>query len=246
MVRHSGKDLNISGYMRVDGGIYDSVKINGSADLNSALQCNDLKVNGTANISGSVNSDYIKVNGRIYVRDSVEAGEYMTNGKSEIEGSMKADYIKVDGSLEVKRNIEAGKIKVNGEILAGEGLNAEEMDINGRININSLLNADRLKFELYWRSYAGEIGGEHIVIKKGDLMGFDKFLKFVFSAFGYKESSLNAGIIEGDDIYLEATQAKIVRGKNVVIGEGCSIELVEYKDTFRQQNGGYVKESKKI
>jgi len=61
-----------------------------------------------------------------------------------------------------------------------------------------------------------------------------------------REAGLSAGIIEGDDIFLEATQAKIVRGRHVVIGEGCSIELVEYKDSFRQQNNGSVKENRKI
>jgi len=57
---------------------------------------------------------------------------------------------------------------------------------------------------------------------------------------------LPINLIEGDEIYLEYTTAKAVRGKNVTIGRGCNIELVEYVDNFNQHNDSFIRESKKI
>ncbi|MCL6576409.1 hypothetical protein [Kyrpidia sp.] len=38
--------------------------------------------------------------------------------------------------------------------------------------------------------------------------------------------------IEGDDIYLENTRARVVRGTRVQIGPGCQIGLLEYSEDF--------------
>ena len=48
--------------------------------------------------------------------------------------------------------------------------------------------------------------------------------------------------IEGDDIYVEYTTAKTVRGNNVRIGDGCDIGLVEYKNSFELDKGSQIKE----
>jgi hypothetical protein len=53
-------------------------------------------------------------------------------------------------------------------------------------------------------------------------------------------------VIEGDDVYQEDTKAKVVRGNNVMIGQGYEIKLVEYKNHFAGGKGGKVKENKKI
>jgi hypothetical protein len=40
--------------------------------------------------------------------------------------------------------------------------------------------------------------------------------------------------IEGDDIYLEHTTAKVMRGDTVDIGDGCEIDLVEYRTDLKK------------
>jgi len=53
-------------------------------------------------------------------------------------------------------------------------------------------------------------------------------------------NELKVDIIEGDDVYLENTIAKIVRGDNINLGPGCKIELVEYKNNFKQDKAAEV------
>ena len=53
-------------------------------------------------------------------------------------------------------------------------------------------------------------------------------------------------IIEGDEIYLEYTKAKIIRGNNVELGPGCEIELIEYKNSYKQDETAIVSTYKKM
>jgi hypothetical protein len=57
---------------------------------------------------------------------------------------------------------------------------------------------------------------------------------------------LTVRIIEGDDIYLENTHAKVVRGNNIEIGPGCEIKLVEYKYSFKKDEMAEVGTHKNI
>ena len=61
-----------------------------------------------------------------------------------------------------------------------------------------------------------------------------------------RNSGLSTNSIEGDDIYLEYTKAKAVRGNNIILGPGCEIELVEYKDNFKQDDTSEVETQRKI
>ncbi len=73
-----------------------------------------------------------------------------------------------------------------------------------------------------------------------------KLIKWLILSHAMCKGNLTTDVIEGDEIYLEYTTAKAVRGKNVTIGQGCNIELVEYVDNFNQHNDSVVRESKKM
>ncbi|MGA8943178.1 MAG: hypothetical protein WB502_10735, partial [Thermoactinomyces sp.] len=62
----------------------------------------------------------------------------------------------------------------------------------------------------------------------------------------FADKSLSADVIEGDEIELEYTRAKVVRGKNVKIGPGCKVDLVEYQDSYDADSDAEVKEAKQV
>lgn len=74
------------------------------------------------------------------------------------------------------------------------------------------------------------------------MLGIGRILADVFNT----RRGLRCSIIEGDDIYLEDTRSKIVRGNNVTIGRGCEIELVEYKNEIHIYDDQCAKEIKKV
>jgi hypothetical protein len=62
---------------------------------------------------------------------------------------------------------------------------------------------------------------------------------------GHLSGCVEADTIEGDEIFLENTHARIVRGKKITIGEGCEIEMVEYSESLEVSPKARVKHQKK-
>ena len=211
-------DLNINGSGSSAGAKYDSVIINGEGNIFGDLDCVYLNVNGKCTVNGDVKSDSVKV-----------------YGDSLIKGNLRAEKAKIYGTADIVGNMSVDKAETYGSISVDGDCNAEIFKIDGTFTIEGLLNAGELELSIYGPSKAREIGGEKITVKK---KGKYDFLGLRYLIGSNKE--LTAESIEGDDIYLENTSAKIVRGNNVELGPGCEIELVEYKDSFKQDEKAEV------
>ena len=218
-------DLKINGQSNAAGGKYNAVIINGEGRIEGDLDCIDLKINGKCSMNGNAKVDSMKVHGEASIKGDLEAGKAKVHGTADIGGNLSVDKAETYGIINVDGNC-----------------NAEIFKIEGTFAIEGLLNAGELELRLYGSSRAREIGGEKITVKrkgKYDLLG----LKSMIIGRG---KGLTVEIIEGDDIYLEDTKAKVVRGTNVEIGSGCEIELVEYKDRFNQDEKAVVNTKNKI
>jgi cytoskeletal protein CcmA (bactofilin family) len=108
------------------------------------------------------------------------------------------------------------------------------------VEIGNLLNAEVVEIKLYGPSRAIEIGGGKITINKA--MSIPLIGKYSPGAYG----AMQAESIEGDEIHLENTKASVVRGRNVYIGTGCEIGLVEYRNEYKQDNGAEVAQYNRI
>jgi hypothetical protein len=53
-------------------------------------------------------------------------------------------------------------------------------------------------------------------------------------------------LLEADEISLEATVAKIVRGKRVIIGPECRIDRIEYAESLQIDPKSAVKEQVRV
>ena len=62
-------------------------------------------------------------------------------------------------------------------------------------------------------------------------------IHFLQKTYHGSVSCSQVGDIEGDDVDLEYTQADVVRGRRVRIGEGCSIGRVEYSESLDAWDG---------
>jgi cytoskeletal protein CcmA (bactofilin family) len=217
-------DLKINGSGSSAGGNYNSVIINGNGKIEGDLECIYLKINGQGNVNGNVKADSVKV-----------------NGNNSIEGNLRAEKVKINGTADINGNLSTEKAETYGSICVDGDCNAEFFKIDGTFEIEGLLNAGELELSLYGPSKAHEIGGEKITVKR---KGKYDFLGLRYLIGSNKE--LTAESIEGDEIYLENTQAKVVRGNNVELGPNCNIELVEYKNSFKQDESAEVATQRKI
>lgn len=239
-------DLKINGIMNLPGGTFNNVKINGHLTLTSDLICNDIVVNGMLNAEGKTKAVKGKVNGSADFNNDIEFDSLNIMGKSLASGDSRIKDLKIEGQMRVAKNLTADEVNVFGLLNINGDCNSEVFKTKGSFTVDGMLNAGTIDMEIHGRSTANEIGGEKISVVKGKKNYFNKIIKSIFSSFNFFDSRLIANVIEGDEIYLEYTKAKIVRGDSVEIGPNCEIDMVEFRNKFVKNDNSVVKENKKL
>lgn len=207
----NNRKLIITGIGKSNGGDVHLAKIEGMGKIEGDVNCTEFQVDGTGDLQGSLKAMKAAINGIVTVHGSLHANKFNLEGKLKVEGNMISENIRMNGMVTVKGNCES-----------------ETFEANGRMQME-MLNAGQIKLSLQGASRIEEIGGEDIQIREQSSKGFGKWLQ---SALGPFSNKLNAGVIEGDQIYLENTTADMVRGGKVKIGPGCTIANVEYKQSL--------------
>ena len=222
------RDLKIYGQGSSSGGKFKKVIIKGSGRIKGDIECTNLKVYGDGQFDGDAK-----------VEDTINI-----NGKTDFNGEIQSKNFKMQGEVQVKGEIFADNASITGNIKTDNDFNAEIFRLEGGFTINGLLNADNIKINIYWPCNVNEIGCSEITVKKDVKISFLGIKDLIKP--NCKNKILTADIIEGDLIYLENTNAKIVRGNNVTIGAGCKIELIEYKESYKKDDKSIVDKSHKI
>lgn len=238
------QDLKISGAGSASGGSYNEVKISGAGEIKGDIDCSEFKVSGASEIKGNVKAKFARISGASDIRGNLISDEILVSGASNVGGDVIAKRVKISGGSNIKGNLHAEDVEISGGIEIKGDCEAENFAARGGFDIGGLLNAGNVDIRVGGLCRVSEIGCERIEVKVAD-SGFFALKKLISDIFNFR-SSLKCTVIEGDDIYLEATTAKIVRGNNVVIASDCEIELVEYKNDLKVQGNGRVKEQRRI
>lgn len=178
----------------------------------------NLNVQGVAKVHGDVDCVLCLVEGVVEVNGNVKVQTMHIRGKAKIRGHVLGEDVKVDGELTIAGNCEA-----------------EKFDVAGGFVIDGLLNAGQISIRLHGRAKVREIGGEQIRVEGGPRFGLFK-----------RGRTLSVDSVEGDDVYLEYTIARAVRGNKVNIGPGCEIDLVEYRTDFQQAKEAKITSSQRV
>jgi cytoskeletal protein CcmA (bactofilin family) len=245
MENYNRGDIKINGSGSAGGGTYNSVIIKGSGRIGGDLKCNIFNIGGTGTVEGNLETADGKINGTGTIEGDLNAEKFKINGSGKISGSVSGTDFAVSGSGTVGKNVEVQNIKIEGSTKIGQDCNAEVFTSDGAFEIGGLLNADEVNIRLYgFKSKAREIGGGKITVSLGPSHGLN-FIKTIVS-IGILNPLLEVESIEGDEITLENTTAKIVRGNNVVIGDGCDIGAVEYKGNYVRNGDARVGTETKV
>ena len=220
-------DLKIYGQGSSGGGKFRDVIIMGSGQILGDLECNKYEVYGTGEMKGDLKAENVIVKGQFKFDGQINTPELNVYGESDFQGDIFADEVAIQGSL-----------KANGD------LNAEICKIEGGFDIDGLLNAEMFELAMHWPCKVSEIGGTSIKIKNNGKISF-LGMKLMINPHSNR-SLLEVDTIEADDIYLENTHAKIVRGKKITLGPDCQIDKVEYQDSFAGHEKSRVESTEKL
>ncbi len=230
MLMETGNDLRINGLGSSSGGKFDFVQINGKGDITGDLECRELQINGLARLNGNVKANTIRV-----------------SGKSDFRGDISGNNMIIDGMSDVGGNVKVETVENRGMLRIAEDCGSESFSSQGGFTVGGLLNAEKIGISVYAQCKAREIGGKEIDVRLGGGSGIRKFIGSLFPGLPLNPV-LITDTIEGDNVYLENTTAKVVRGQDVKIGPGCHIDTVEYKNSYEKNSDAriIVNESRKI
>lgn len=220
------KNIKVLGSKDYNGGIYGNILIMGSGDMLGDVECLSYKVFGSGDVKGNLKSEIVRINGSGDVYGDVEAEDIIINGSGDIHGDVRCGMMKIAGSGDVYKDVYAREVSLYGCSDIKGNCETEFFRGTGAFDIHGCLNAEEVDIEIAGRCSIKEIGGGKVVVKEAK--------KVLGKKIGLKMSSmvrrkrLECDLIEADEIYLESTSAKIVRGKNIIIGENCNIEFIEY------------------
>ncbi|MFB6285491.1 MAG: polymer-forming cytoskeletal protein [Candidatus Bipolaricaulia bacterium] len=264
------ESVKVSGSGVVDGDVSaGTIGVAGSCKINGSARADEIKTAGSCRVKGEVRAEELRTSGSCAIDGAIAADTLKCSGSQRVDDSVNAGYVKISGSIRVKGNLETdrfvseGSFRVEG-LLSGDevaiqlGGNCQAQEIGGeRIEVRSgasrgfdpeegSKHAERqsrddpwtfremgLGIDVDWRKMTREMS------KLGSKLGN---LGLSMTGIG-GHGTLRADAIEGDEIYLESTQAKLVRGKRVLIGPDCEIERVEYEDEIRVHDQADVAET---
>jgi cytoskeletal protein CcmA (bactofilin family) len=232
----SSENVRVDGAGYVGGSSFGDVTINGSGKIASGVKAGNVVINGSGSAEGELTAESIVVNGSAKLQGPIHVGDLTANGAASIGSGLDVGRLHVKGTVDVGGDISAVDIGLQGVLSCDGDCQAETLAGAGAFEIVGLLNAGRIDLRLFGQCRARDIGGERISVKAG---------KKVVWFRPFADMRLTADSIEADDVILEYTTAKVVRGHNVRLGTGCQVDLVEYTGTLVKADDVTLGEAKK-
>lgn len=200
--------ISLDGVGTSIGGKFEQMNISGVYSLSGDLICDNLYVSGVLKDSKNIQCEEFKVSGVLKSSESLDASN-----------------INVSGAVNIGKNIKSQKILGEGYIKVKENIESEKIEIEGNLICNGLVNCEDFYLFTSGESKIGEIGATNIKIcSEQQCSGIFK----IFIPKKFKNNHAYINLIEGNDIILSNCDVDIVRGKNIVIGENCKINKIEY------------------
>lgn len=249
--------LKISGSGNAPGGEYDIVNISGSGRVDGSLTAREISISGSGRIEGTVAAENLSVSGSGKMRAATLTGTFRTSGSttlsgplvardvhvsgvSDIDGDVTAETeVHTSGSLRVHGALRAQEIKISGILNVENGIETEKLRVSGNLDARGLVNAEICEISLYGQSRVEELGGNDIRVERSTKGG-------ILNMLGIMTGRFTALLIEGSRIKLEYTRCETVRGEDIVIGQGCEIGRVEYRNSLSVHPDARVGEQTKI
>lgn len=228
--------INIAGTGTIGGGTYTDVHVSGGARVIEPVETRSLRVSGSLVAEAPVKAGDVRVSGGATLLKNLEADSVSVSGALTCGANLSVEKLNVSGSIDIGERLTGGSVDVSGEIKVGGDCEVERFKSRGGFTIGGLLSADTIDIKMYGRCSARELGGENIEVRI-----FRNVFQGMAQALGWTDRTLlETESVEGDRVFLEHTKARTVRGREIELGEGCDIELVEYTGELKQGSGAKV------
>jgi cytoskeletal protein CcmA (bactofilin family) len=211
-------NMRIAGSGTIPAGEYDKVSISGSGRLFGEVRCNNFSASGSTK------------------GESVTCAEgFKVSGSSSFSGTVKAQNIRAAGSFSCGGDLIAEEqIHASGSLRVGGDLQAASVRIAGELECNGALCAKEAELQADKPMRLDSITGGNVRTRRK-----------LISIFRKRRVSVTTAI-EGDELDLQFVSAPRVTGGTVIIGKGCRIDLVQYRNELKISPKATVRKVEKI
>jgi len=233
-VRPGGRVCVIRGSGTVKGGQhFEEFRCAGSGTVQGDLLADEAHIAGACAIEGRFVGKEFHASGRAEVGKDVEVQEFHVSGKANVGGDVRAHEVHISGSATIGGGIlDAEDVALSGSVRVGGPVKAQDFTSRGRFEIGGGIEAQDIDIRLSGSSKVPSIKAQEIEVRRGERNG-----------------ELTVETIEGEEIYLEATRAGLVRGHSVHLGPYCSVHTIEAEElevhetsTFKERRASSVGE----
>jgi len=195
-----------------------SITLTGGNIKKLEKECELLKIRGFVTLYEEVRLKKISTHGYSTFHSHVEADVLKNTGTCVIKDHCEVKEIVSAGNLKMK-NGQITKIKSSGKLTIEQILQSEQFDSIGFVQAKEI-HAKLFQLKLSGKSKIERLITDEICVKK------DR------GTFSLLQKKLTCKYIKGRNLQLSYTDAEIVEGDVVVVGNNCEIQTLYYKENY--------------
>ncbi|HZK34272.1 MAG TPA: hypothetical protein VFD33_03045 [Bacillota bacterium] len=214
----TSQKIGVSGVIRIGGKTQAAEKIS---------------VAGMGGFGSLVETDKLSVSGKVDIGERLTCSNLSNSGHVSVGGEVQTSKLSVSGVCQVGQSLDAKEADVSGILKTGGNADINKLKCSGVINIGGDLNADTIYMDIYKNkcNVKGHIRAQSITVEHNRGTGRGK---------------LEASKIYAEKADLVDTRARLLKGRDIKLGNKCIIERVEYYGSLDLVDGAVVKESVKL
>ncbi|MDM5250975.1 MULTISPECIES: hypothetical protein [unclassified Lysinibacillus] len=183
-----------------------------------AADCEQLNIRGSVAVHQGVRLQKISTHGHSSFHSPVVAHVLNSTGSCTIKDYCEINEMKCAGSLKM-RNGQVKKINSSGKLTIEQNIQAEQFHAVGFVKAKEI-EAKHFQLKMSGGNEIGKLIADVIHVEKDTL------------SISFLKKKLNCKCIKGEQIHLSYTDAEIVDGDIVVVGDNCHIQTLYYTKSY--------------
>ncbi|MGL5574952.1 MAG: polymer-forming cytoskeletal protein [Sarcina sp.] len=228
--------LEVKGFETVDGGNFNDVTMAGMGKIKGNITARVIEVSGSGEITGEIKAQNLMVAGTFVADKEVELENTLNiKGTGNFSKNVTCEDILVAGSFTSKGDVKFRQGSISGSCSSKGMFTGDKFEVLGSVDMSGDLRVNSVSINFSEKSSCNDILADEIHIQtiEGKKGLFSKLKKTVFKC----------NEIRAKKVFVENTECKLIVADEIIIGENCKVEKVEYTEKFEFAKSSEVKET---
>ncbi len=184
----------------------------------------DLKMDGVTSCNGGTYGD-AHITGVNKIHGDLTCNSLHIEGVSTIVGQLTTGPAHLAGTCKVSGSVKTEDFSFYGVVTVNGDMQCETLTAEGALDVSGALNAEDIRLVMSHSSQVREVYGHSfsLICIHGSVW---------LSLLRARRQGFTSELVECDEVSVEHSQIKTLRGARVRVGPKCRIELLEYSESL--------------